>query len=309
MAGFLFQLLAACAATAASKKVGVTAEVRTQWRSSVHSTLLEAAEHIEEFHGSVTFWKLVDTVERGGSAWRRSGLLDAAAVCTAVAPIVDELGLAILNVSLSARAMAPRVQFFASIAAAARGDAGCGSAFATVNGGAALCDAKSVASALGAASGATDAGGDTATFPFDHVYPAESNGAPLIVVYGRLGSPPLSRLHAAAAAAAAAGTARYVLRLTLGEVGGSDGAAAGHERESETVALGGFGIALDIKSMEYKALDDSAPLGPKDGGSRDDKEEEGEGAGEGAKEALDAAETAGVVFSTLTRRYPLLDGR
>jgi UDP-glucose:glycoprotein glucosyltransferase len=297
-------LVEACAATAASKNVGVTVEVRTQWRSSVHSTLIEAAEHLEEFHGSETFWKLVDTVERGGPAWRKSGLLDAQAVCTAVAPIVDDMALAIMNVSLSARAMAPRVQFFSSIAAASRGDAACAT-FATVNGAAALCDAKSVASALGAANGATGVVGDVTLFPFDHIYPAESNGAPLIAVYGRLGSPSLSRLHAAAAAAAAAGKARYVLRLTLGEVVESDSTAAESEREIETVALGGFGIALDIKSMEYKALDDSAPLGAMDGG--DEEQGEGEGAGKGADEALDAAETVGVVFATLARRYPHLD--
>ena len=280
---------------ASARQLGVSATVQTGWRSSVYSPLLEAAEHVEEYHGADVFWSLVAAAERRGA----EALVDAAAVRAVLAPLVDKLALGIVNASLGSRAMAPRVEFFASVASAAAVPC---ATFAVVSGQQPLCKADGVGAAIAAAAAAAAAATTTADaadrddplFTFDHRYPSASPaGAPRVVVYGRLGTPSLARFHAAAKAAADAGDARYVLRLTLG---GDDAAAS----TTSTVALGGFGIALDIKSMEYKALDDSAPLGAMDAGDGDD----GTAAEAKAESSDDDAETAGVIFSTLTARYP-----
>ena len=93
--------------------------------------------------------------------------------------------------------------------------------------------------------------GSTTLFPFDHVHPKSSttSGAHVVVVYTTLGTAQAAQWHSAAVTAGTNGPVQYVLRHTVPK----DAASA------LALPLQGFGVGLDIKNMEYKALDDRAP--------------------------------------------------
>ncbi len=114
-----------------------------------------------------------------------------------------------------------------------------------------MCDAAALAAAVSSPQSSS-----TPThfpvFPFDHVHPSSSlgDGVHTVVVYATLGTAQAAAFHRAAMAAVAdaAVRVRYVLRHVVPS--GAD---------STVLPLQGFGVGLDIKNMEYKALDDRAP--------------------------------------------------
>ncbi|CAI5520739.1 unnamed protein product [Closterium sp. Naga37s-1] len=138
-----------------------------------------------------------------------------------------------------------------------------------------------------------------AVHAFDHVYPSASTAAashhapPPAFLYASPGSACFAALLPLLSAAAHQGAIRLVLRPVLPggceqQVGRCAAVGAGGR-----VSLGGYGVELALKNMEYKALDDSKLT--KDGA--------GQAAAEGSADDL-AQPVKGFLFHTLVQRYP-----
>ncbi|XP_019425825.1 PREDICTED: UDP-glucose:glycoprotein glucosyltransferase-like [Lupinus angustifolius] len=93
-------------------------------------------------------------------------------------------------------------------------------------------------------------------FDFDHVHFDSSVGSPIAILYGALGTSCFEEFHSALVAASKQGKVKYVVRPVLP----SGCEAVGHcgsVGANESVNLGGYGVELALKNMEYKAMDDS----------------------------------------------------
>ncbi|XP_021717311.1 UDP-glucose:glycoprotein glucosyltransferase-like [Chenopodium quinoa] len=104
-------------------------------------------------------------------------------------------------------------------------------------------------------------GGDSSQqpelFEFDHVYSVSNSSSPVAILYGALGTKCFREFHGALVNAAKEGKVKYAVRfvLPLGcEVNISHCGALGTK---SPVNLGGYGVELALKNMEYKAMDDS----------------------------------------------------
>ena len=119
-----------------------------------------------------------------------------------------------------------------------------------------VCDPSELGAALvGVGHGA---GAPSTLLPLDHVHPTSHLGdsAVPLVVYVTLGTPSATAWHSAALGALKSPDAavQYALRHVV-PLGVTLPAGAAPLR----VPLQGFGVGLDSKNMEYKALDDRAP--------------------------------------------------
>ncbi|TKY71358.1 UDP-glucose:glycoprotein glucosyltransferase [Spatholobus suberectus] len=94
-------------------------------------------------------------------------------------------------------------------------------------------------------------------FDFDHVHFDSSVGSPLAILYGALGTSCFKEFHAALVGAAKQGKVNYVLRPVLPAGCETNFGHCGSVGASEPVNLGGYGVELAFKNMEYKAMDDS----------------------------------------------------
>lgn len=142
-------------------------------------------------------------------------------------------------------------------------------------------------------------------YPFDAIHPRSapraSSGASstsrLVVVYGLPGSARFAAMH------------RVVEEALAGREGGEEleyvaRAVAAPASYQLPTRVPGFGVALDIKNMEYRALDDRAVA------EEDEEDEEGEDSAAGSEEEEDEEEeVAGILFSRLASRYPALGPR
>ncbi|KAK1287551.1 UDP-glucose:glycoprotein glucosyltransferase [Acorus calamus] len=94
-------------------------------------------------------------------------------------------------------------------------------------------------------------------FDFDHVHLNSSKSSPVAILYGALGTNCFKEFHAVLADSSKKGRVRYVVRPVLPSgceaVTGSC-AAVGTQ---DALNLGGYGVELALKNMEYKAMDDS----------------------------------------------------
>ncbi|KAK9110137.1 hypothetical protein Sjap_018197 [Stephania japonica] len=95
-------------------------------------------------------------------------------------------------------------------------------------------------------------------FDFDHVHPDSLFISSVAVLYGALGTDCFKKFHSVLLDASKNGRVKYVVRPVL---------PFGCERASEPcgilgagdpINLGGYGVELALKNMEYKAMDDSA---------------------------------------------------
>ncbi|CAN6458439.1 unnamed protein product [Victoria cruziana] len=94
-------------------------------------------------------------------------------------------------------------------------------------------------------------------FDFDHVYPESSVGSQIVILYGALGTLCFKDFHVALVEAAKKGKARYVVRPVLPSGCEQETGHCGAVGASGFVNLGGYGVELALKNMEYKAMDDS----------------------------------------------------
>lgn len=94
-------------------------------------------------------------------------------------------------------------------------------------------------------------------FDFDHVHFDSSTGSPVAILYGALGTECFKEFHIALVGAAKQGKVKYVLRPVLPSGCEARIGHCGSVGASESVNLGGYGVELALKNMEYKAIDDS----------------------------------------------------
>ncbi|KAK8469111.1 hypothetical protein PHAVU_006G215600 [Phaseolus vulgaris] len=94
-------------------------------------------------------------------------------------------------------------------------------------------------------------------FDFDHVHFDSSVGSPVAVLYGALGTVCFKEFHDALVGAAKQGKVNYILRPVLPAGCETNFGHCGSVGASESINLGGYGVELAFKNMEYKAMDDS----------------------------------------------------
>lgn len=214
--------------------------------------------------------------------------------------------LALLEFALSTRYYSPQVQVFNELATAARSNdqssassllvvrVGAAQQATTVTTIAALQALLDVASSTASTSNSTTVSAQL--FPFDHVYnPAEASSSNLIILYSALGSKEFSEMHAFLKANIAKYRYQYVFRHY-------DPSSASVERKDhinnkdsdKLVTLQGYGVELQIKTLEYKQTDDTIlKFKQKQDETQKQKLEE-------------VDEMDGVVFSQLSKLYPHL---
>ncbi|GFY94719.1 similar to EMS-MUTAGENIZED BRI1 SUPPRESSOR 1 [Actinidia rufa] len=95
-------------------------------------------------------------------------------------------------------------------------------------------------------------------YEFDHVHFDSSIGSPVAILYGALGTDCFREFHAKLVAAAKEGKVKYVVRPVLPSGCQSVTGQCAAVGTSDPVNLGGYGVELALKNMEYKAMDDSA---------------------------------------------------
>ncbi|XP_047315092.1 UDP-glucose:glycoprotein glucosyltransferase [Impatiens glandulifera] len=95
-------------------------------------------------------------------------------------------------------------------------------------------------------------------YDFDHVHYYSSSGSPAAILYGALGTECFKKFHVALVAAAKVGKIRYVHRPVLPSGCELKTGNCGAVGTKDPVNLGGYGVELALKNMEYKAMDDSA---------------------------------------------------
>ncbi|KAI4342257.1 hypothetical protein MLD38_026900 [Melastoma candidum] len=95
-------------------------------------------------------------------------------------------------------------------------------------------------------------------FDFDHIYPDSNTSSPVAVLYGALETKCFFGFHGTLAEAAKKGRVLYVLRPVLPSGCETKVGHCGAVGTGEFSKLGGYGVELALKNMEYKAMDDSA---------------------------------------------------
>ena len=255
------------------------------------------------------FWDFVEATMQSG---------DSPDAVTVAQPLLSPVSLSVLNASIAMRAFSPAVELHRQLGLSSAHVCSGAGAWALVwgrdNDGAVgvveeasasddapaaappqvpvACSPMQLATVLSA--GAPTVSSDAAAAPqpsvyeFDHVHgDSAADWDVTVVVYGTLGSPALLGLHRAVESAMGAGQRiRYVLRHVVEESGGA----------GDQTPLLGYGVILDIKNMEYKALDDRPPQADDDVGA-----DSGEETQEEEEEAV-----AGILFSKLHARHPSL---
>ncbi|KAK9134686.1 hypothetical protein Syun_014016 [Stephania yunnanensis] len=95
-------------------------------------------------------------------------------------------------------------------------------------------------------------------FDFDHVHPDSLFISSVAVLYGALGTDCFKKFHSILSDASKHGSVKYVVRpvLPFGCEGASE--PCGILGAGDPINLGGYGVELALKNMEYKAMDDSA---------------------------------------------------
>ncbi|XP_012458584.1 UDP-glucose:glycoprotein glucosyltransferase [Gossypium raimondii] len=94
-------------------------------------------------------------------------------------------------------------------------------------------------------------------YEFDHIHFDSNIASPVAILYGALGTECFREFHVTLVQAAKEGKVKYVVRPVLpsgceGEVGQCGAVGA-----RDSLNLGGYGVELALKNMEYKAMDDS----------------------------------------------------
>ncbi|XP_078432136.1 EMS-MUTAGENIZED BRI1 SUPPRESSOR 1 isoform X2 [Wolffia australiana] len=92
---------------------------------------------------------------------------------------------------------------------------------------------------------------------FDHVYHESNISSPIAILYGALGTDCFKLLHQFLVDEAKKGKVRYVLRPVLPSGCEAEATECSAFGSSDALNLGGYGVELALKNMEYKAMDDN----------------------------------------------------
>ncbi|KAG6709705.1 hypothetical protein I3842_06G146800 [Carya illinoinensis] len=94
-------------------------------------------------------------------------------------------------------------------------------------------------------------------FDFDHIHFDSSVQGPVAVLYGALGTDCFRKFHVSLVEAAKEGKVKYVVRPVLPSGCEAKIGHCGAVGTRDSLNLGGYGVELALKNMEYKAMDDS----------------------------------------------------
>ncbi|XP_074311136.1 UDP-glucose:glycoprotein glucosyltransferase-like [Silene latifolia] len=94
-------------------------------------------------------------------------------------------------------------------------------------------------------------------FEFDHVYTVSNTSKPVAILYGALGTTCFTEFHNALVQPAKQEKVRYVVRPVLPRGCETKASRCSALGTKDPVNLGGYGVELALKNMEYKAMDDS----------------------------------------------------
>jgi UDP-glucose:glycoprotein glucosyltransferase len=94
-------------------------------------------------------------------------------------------------------------------------------------------------------------------FDFDHIHFDSNIGSPVAILYGALGTDCFKKFHVTLAEAAKEGKVKYVVRPVLPSGCETKTGHCGAVGTIDSLNLGGYGVELALKNMEYKAMDDS----------------------------------------------------
>ncbi|XP_050208760.1 UDP-glucose:glycoprotein glucosyltransferase [Mercurialis annua] len=95
-------------------------------------------------------------------------------------------------------------------------------------------------------------------FDFDHVHFDSQTRSPAAILYGALGTECFKEFHVTLAQAAKEGKVIYVVRPVLPYGCEAKAGHCGAIGAKDFLNLGGYGVELALKNMEYKAMDDTA---------------------------------------------------
>ncbi|KAI9101192.1 UDP-glucose:glycoprotein glucosyltransferase-domain-containing protein [Phlyctochytrium arcticum] len=251
----LILILNLCTAYTSSISPPIEVSLKTGWRSP--PLILEALEFIAEERSSLFFPTLERWIENGflrttlnvSESVAYSALLNDLQVKEqhANGGALQPVEVSLLKLSLSTRALAPRVEAFYSfyeneaLEVGEAFDTRCDT-WAELNG-LQFCQVEKLVAAVQEKRSQAKR---NATLPFDHHYPslhAQSDG-PEIVLYADIWSKAFANFHGTLAKLAADGEVQYTLRFKSTS---SDG---------KPLYVPGYGVELALKSTEYKVVDD-----------------------------------------------------
>ena len=256
-------------------------------------TLLEAAELVAE-EGNEAFWRFADLFSQKENAGAKTSCHErmvrlAKEALGARAPIAE-----LMPAALALRQAAPKLEAARQVASRVSDEAAktIGGACCYVELGRTHITTKISDVQAFASSSTSDVSVDAVTFPFDHVHNASATG-PTAVLHAAVGTTCFAEFHAALSVLSSEGRLRYVLRSWYGGEDACGGGCAAVGAAASSLALSGYGVALDLKSMEYKAIDDTKVNA--DGSADEDGDSD--------------AELGGFLFARLKQRRPELAGK
>ena len=259
--------------------------VKARWPTSVRSSLLlEASEFVSDEGGpsSPLFWSYVD---KALSESREKDEDPTQLPLRIAKPLLSPLTYDVLRIALAARAHSAAIEVHRQLAIKSATAAGIPSNelgdlwvdvffgdqknAAVCQGG--NCDIEAIVSA--AQAHLIDSGMNRATlskittFQWDHMYPSATEElklkaeeqAPTVILYADLGSalstPHILKLHTSLRSMAEQGRVRAVFRHWFRSNGRSSD--SNNLSDASTITwLSGYGVGLDVKSLEYKVIDD-----------------------------------------------------
>eukprot|EP01116_Phalansterium_solitarium_P000089 TRINITY_DN10057_c0_g1_i1.p1 TRINITY_DN10057_c0_g1~~TRINITY_DN10057_c0_g1_i1.p1 ORF type:complete len:1540 (+),score=753.29 TRINITY_DN10057_c0_g1_i1:74-4693(+) len=222
----------------------VNVQLKANWAYT--PLIAEISEFLAE-EGNDLFWKFFEDVSPLSEASSESDVYNVAV--TKASELLSKIQLDLLEFSTALRFFSPRVQLHRQIAGSdlnvlpaeqLQKSLGCSTGFVVLDN-EVFCDAAALSQALSHGT----RGGSAAKYDFDHVYPGGPADGPVseAVLYGEIGSQAVLDLHTVLRAQSVAGRVRYIFRHYF--------------VSKESMLLPGYGVELAIKSLEYKAVDDS----------------------------------------------------
>ncbi|XP_071839309.1 UDP-glucose:glycoprotein glucosyltransferase 1-like isoform X2 [Apostichopus japonicus] len=258
----------------AKKAKPITTTLETKW--PLPPVIAEGSEFLAE-KSNDKFWKFMENLSGLDEAQvgLRTNQSDYQFLLKFAGELLSSTDLRLLKFSLSVHYYAPRIEMYNQIAYDLPAPKGC-PAFVDVHG-QQSCSLHNIEQLLQDASESAKPG----IFKLDHKYPSNTEGVPVVILYGRLDdwSSDVFRFHKALKTHADNGRIQYIFRHYI------------FKTSNRKVRLSGYGVELAIKSTEYKAVDDSEV---KDKKSEEEEEDSG------------PDEVEGFVFTTLKERHPSL---
>uniref|UniRef100_A0A8R1DR12 UDP-glucose:glycoprotein glucosyltransferase n=1 Tax=Caenorhabditis japonica TaxID=281687 RepID=A0A8R1DR12_CAEJA len=218
--------------TVKSGTKSVKSSLHTNWKQT--SLFAETSEYLAT-ENEDNFWEFVKKVHERSNGSRNSQQYQYETSVAIAKELLPHSEMGLLRLSLSMRAMSPRVEMHRRLGSLLKPD-NCDDFF--VFEGQSGCNLDELDTS-------TKTRIDEEVFEFDHIYPVGSTALKTIVIYGELGSYQLKLLvEKARELADSKNDLRFVLRHSIP-----------NDSLQSLVSLSGYGVELAMKNTEYKAVD------------------------------------------------------